>query len=332
MKYSEHKLGKDTVMIRELTDISDFEVEGATPFSTKAWLQSNLGSGESARVLVWTDERNPEAKVVAPFCIDSKRCLKFIGQEHADVNDVIVIGSHEYLYWAWKEICEAILEMKDVRRLCFEKMPAESPFAAYVAAALKGTLLYRAVGHSRVEASMRHLKQKDRSRIKALLAQPGDFVLLKPDASNLDDVLAIVDSLAGSMIGNGKRKSDFWGEPERSMLKAMWEAGLAEVPIVRESDGKTLAAAIRFVKNNVAWCWMAFTEDGRYLTQLYAKYISDVANRGEGWKVDFGSGTYGWKIGTFRPEIYPCVTLRWSRRLPESVSDWLHMIVRCFRV
>lgn len=319
-------------MVEILASLDELSFDGPTPFATKAWLAAALKADESARVLVWKDERNLEAQVVAPFAIDGAGCLKFIGQDKADLNEVMVKGPAQNHYWAWKEICEAILAMKEVKRVCFEKLPATSPFAAYMAATLKGALLFRAVGHSRVNATLVHLKQKDRSRIKALLAENGKLEMIDAASASLDEAWRTLDELAGKMVADKKRRRAFWGERERSIVKAMWVAKLAEVALLKDDGGIPKAAAIRFLKDKTAWCWMAFYADGKYLTELYAKYIAEVAKRGEDWIIDFGSGTYGWKLGTFRPEICPCVTLRWSRSWRGRLGDWLRMLVRYARV
>ena len=318
-------------MVEILTSLDKLKVEGPTPFATCIWLEAALDAGETPRLIVWHDERNPDARVVAPLCLDAHGCLKFIAQDKADENDAIPEGPDQNRYWAWKEIGEAIVAMADVKRVCLEKMPATSPLAAYLAATLKGALLYRAVGHSRVKATLDNLKQKDRSRIKALLAQPGTLRILDKDNASGDEALGILDGLATQMVAAKKRDRRFWGERERRIFRAMWAAKLAEVAVLEE-DGEVTAAAIRYVKNRTAWCWMAFCRNGKELTQLYAKYVEAVAKRGDDWQVDFGSGTYGWKLGTFRPQICPCVTLRWSRSAWGRVGDWARMLARCWRV
>ena len=96
-------------------------------------------------------------------------------------------------------------------------------------------------------------------------------------------------------------------------------------------DGAPQALAFRFRSGRDAsprWLsWICLSRDPHLVSALYLRYIEEKA-KGGAFTIDFGTGAYGYKLGTFRPQISANFTFRASKTRLGRWCDLARMLVR----
>ena len=96
-------------------------------------------------------------------------------------------------------------------------------------------------------------------------------------------------------------------------------------------DGAPQALAFRFSSGkdtSPRWLsWICLSRDPHLVSALYLRYIEEKAKDGA-FTIDFGTGAYGYKLGTFRPQISANFTFRASKTRFGRWRDLARMLVR----
>ena len=286
----------------------------------------------SLRIIVWSRDAQ---RAIFPFFVDGKGALRLIGDELSDGGDVVCCREAN-LYWAFREAADAVREMRDVKRVWLMKMPADSQLLAHWCAMWPESVVFKApattflhVPHSDdVVRALPGLKRKDRGRLDAIsrLAAGYSFEL----RSVGEFPRAEIDELRAAMCAQGRRAADFLPEAWVDFAGRLYAAGAAEVPMFFK-DGAPQALAFRFRSGRDAsprWLsWICLSRDPHLVSALYLRYIEEKA-KGGAFTIDFGTGAYGYKLGTFRPQISANFTFRASKTRLGRWCDIARMMAR----
>ena len=128
----------------------------------------------------------------------------------------------------------------------------------------------------------------------------------------------------------GRRTADFLPDAWIDFAERLYAAGAAEVPMFFK-DGAPQALAFRFRSGKAEsprrLSWICLSRDPRLVSALYLRYIEEKA-KNEAFTIDFGTGAYGYKLGTFRPQISANFTFRASKTHLGRWCDMARMLAR----
>ena len=286
----------------------------------------------SLRILVWSRDAQ---RAIFPFFVDAKGTLRLIGDELSDGGDV-VCDSKANLYWAFREAADAVSEMRDVKRVWLMKTPANSPLLAHWSAMWSQCVVFKAPATTflhvpetnDVVRAMPGLKRKDHGRLDAIARFADGYSFELRTGGNFPR--AEIEELRAAMRAQGRRAADFLPDAWVVFAERLFSAGVAEVPMFFK-DGAPQALAFRFRGGKAAsprWLsWICLSRDPRLVSALYLRYIGEKAKH-EAFTIDFGTGAYDYKLGTFRPQISANFTFRASKTRLGRWCDIARMMAR----
>ena len=311
-------------------------------FQTFVWCESawrtfaGARKGRSVHIIVWRGDKG-ETPVLLPTFIDEHGALRFIGDEHSDAGDALYernVNKH----WAFKEIVEYIRGDRDVRSVALQKFRLDSEALQYLSVFMKDALVYRDHTYSWIEfpagkgfmEGQVHLKAKDRDRIKANERKCSGslvrvFSSMRRDAFPVERIEKMLDV----MKATGARDGHFFDEKIMSFVRRLYDAGACEIVALSKGDIDE-AISFQMVKGNRNHCWVFLYSDPQKNTMHRVKYFDEIA--ASGGIVDFGVGTYDYKMGTFRPALGCTFSLRWGRGLFMKMYAYARMLWRFLRV
>ena len=290
-------------------------------WSRLAWeYELALNPKNALWIVVWTNNRDGDC-VIFPFYIDASHTLRFIEDFHSDVcNAVYQPGKNRY--YCYKEVAEAIRAETRVKHVWLHKMPGSSEVLHGLGVHLKHSLVYKDNGYSFIDLpktndavnEMQYMNAKDRAVIKSYLRKAADYEFRCISASKGDLFpREILLQLREDLLKNTKRKIAFFPDSLLHFIEAFYQTGRTEIAILERKD-RVVALSFRHLKAKRSISWIFMYTDPKAVTLLDAKYIQYKAAL-EAIRVDFGVGTYAYKLGNFRPQVEVLFSLRNSKTM-----------------
>lgn len=304
----------------------DMTVQQTFKWNRLGW-DAIAGDGNSLFILKWTQDGKDDV-VILPLYIDNNGTLRFIFDEQTDCCNSVYGNSVECRFWPYREAADAILAEPRIHRVRLDKMAPNSEALNYLCVFLQDSRVCKTNAYSWVctgsekdfIAAQKHMLSKDRKHFRYLTkkAEGLTFGVLSKRAYNPFPSEAIVQ-LRDYMIEQGARDKSFVNERQLRFVGAMYDAGLCEIPMLRDDSG-VVALNIHFVWRDTSLAWIFLGKDMQYGTGVYVKYCADWANENAG-KVDLGTGAYEYKLLTFRPFLRAVYTLEFEKTKKARISS-----------
>ena len=305
-------------------------------FQTYDWCRSAWEAylskcGGSLYVICW---RRNEDKIVLPSYIDRKGILRFIADDDSDVCDAVYCGGSNH-HVAYREIAKCIEGEPRIKGVWLQKLQPGSEAANYFGVLLPGAVVYRDNAFSWVRlappggfvAAQTHMPSKDRADLKGLVRQAVKYPLKVFSSASGDAFpLEAVVSLRGAMRSSGRRPSNYLDDSRLDFMRRIYSFGLCDVAVL-SADGAVVAANILLKKDGRVLSWIFLYTDPKASTLLYANCLAGPQAVG-GDIFDFGVGVYGYKIGTFRPELSITLSLWYAKGVVRKVLAVLSADIR----
>ena len=296
-------------------------------FQTYVWCRTAWDScvskenGVRLWILYWHQEGKDDT-VIFPFYIDRQRRLRIIMDTHSDICDSVHGPSNINRHWAYKEAAEIIRCEKSISSVFLQKMDGRSELLNYFSVLLPGCVVSRDNAFSWLVAEQsdsfiagqKQFRRKDRDRLKAIARKKDGFDFKILSLSNGDTFPeGYVVDLRKTMIGWRRRDASFLTDHMINFIKEIYISGKCEIPVLVK-DGCVSALAFRLLKGNWISYWIVLYKEQRLTTELYLAYMMQKTQEC-GCVFDFGVGTYGYKLGVFRPKLGATFSLRYARNL-----------------
>lgn len=296
-----------------------------------AWETYLSACGGSLYVICW--RRNGDC-VILPSYIDSKGILRFIADDDSDTCDAVCRAGRNH-HVAYREIAKCIEGERGIKGVWLQKLRLESEAVNYLGVLLPGAVVSKDNAFSWVRmvqggdfvAAQTHMPSKDRADLKGLVRQAVKCPLKVFSKAAGDEFPEdAVVSLRNAMRSSGRRPADYLGSSMLDFMRRIYSLGLCDVAVL-SADGAVVAANILLKKDGRVLSWVFLYTDPKASTLLYANCLAGP-QAVEGDIFDFGVGVYGYKIGTFRPELSITLSLRYARGVARKVRTVLAADVR----
>jgi len=294
--------------------------------------------------------RNQEKKPCAifPLCVDSKRCLRFINEDHSDYQTALVKKSARSDLKMYEEVYELVKIQPNIDRICLDHLRHDDLLIPYFGhlgfARIYGTESYSYLpivsisGDGGFIDSLRHLTAKERNRLKNIDKKAVDLSFKILSIENAAYPEKEVNKLVQVMIKNGIRTTEYFTDNLLGFIKDLYQANVLNIGMV--CHGQDIGSLSFFYQSNNGMCiqWIIVYSDKAYNLQAKLKIINFVYENGGGI-FNFGRGTYAYKIQHFRPVIQNlfCVDIPFRRRarvrlMFQSFNDIVKKIINWFVV
>lgn len=304
---------------RKLELNPNLRVQQTFIWNRTGWVHYNSKEPKARlRVLKWYQDGKDNV-VIFPFYIDGKGTLRFLMDAHSDILDAVYEAGVN-LYHPFKEAADWIIASKEVRRVHFRQMYGVGEAFNYFGVLLPTPIIYRDHAFSWLEsiatdnfiAEQKQLRQKERSRLKALLRKSDGytFKILSKSAGDEYPESAIL-KLRAYLVANTRRTLAFFPDNLIKFSNVLFDNGVCEIPIFEDENG-VHALAFRLLKGMRINFWIFMYDDNRLPTELYVKYMMERA-KGEARIFDFGAGAYKYKLQTFCPKLGVTFSLRMAK-------------------
>lgn len=286
-------------------------------------------------ILKWYQE-GKEDIVIFPFYIDSKGCLRFIMDTHSDACDSVYSEGSINRYWVYKEAADAICKNRDIKNVFLQKMPSGCEALGYFPINLAGSVTSRDNAFSWLYSpqtdsfisGQAQLRRKDRDRLKAIGRKASGlrFDILSIDGGGAFPEAAI-RRLRSRMVGLRRPNDTFLSDDMIAFIRRIYQDGKCEIPILSDDLG-VHALAFRLLNGTRINFWIVEYDNHQLVTELYMKYMEAKARLGA-CIFDFGVGSYGYKLGTYRPALGVTFSIRYS---PSIVRQLYGLMVTNIRL
>lgn len=314
--------------IREYWNVLYKEDDSYTPFQSFDYIYiswKRFHRGYSLFVILFYQNKEKLPSAIFPFCIDSKKCLRFINEDHSDFQTVITKKSLKADLKMYEEVYGFIKSQPHIQRICLNHLRHDDLLLHYFGhvssyARLYGTESYSYLpisnqgGGSFID-SLRHLTAKERNRLKNIEKKAMDlsFKILSADNDYYPE--KEVNELVQIMIKNGIRSTAYFTDNLLGFIKDLYQAGVLKIGMIYR--GEELGSISFYYQCNNGMCiqWIIVYSDKVYNLQAKLKIINSVYEKGGGI-FNFGRGTYAYKIQHFRPIIQNlfCVDIPFRRK------------------
>lgn len=317
--------------VRECWNTLYAEDNNCTPFqsyeynyiSWKRFCQNDY----SLFVLLFYHNQEKTPCAIFPFCIDSKKCLRFINEDHSDFQTALIIGSAKTDLKMYEEVYGLIKSQPNIQRICLNHLRHSDLLLHYFGHISSYSHLYGTESYSYLPIfpsqdggdsfidSLRHLTAKERNRLKNIEKKATDlsFKIISIDCEAYPE--KEVNELVQIMIKKGIRSTAYFSDSLLGFIKDLFQAGVLKIGMIYQ--GKDLGSISFFYQSKDGMCiqWIIIYSDKAYNLQAKLKIINSVYESGGG-VFNFGRGTYAYKIQHFRPIIQNlfCVDIPFRRK------------------
>jgi len=289
-------------------------------------------SGNRLCILQWTGTKG-ESPIIMPCYLDACSSLRFINDMHSDCcNAVYVPGDNKYN--SFSDIVEHIQEDKAIKSVKLQKLHADSEVLHYLGVLWKDAVVYRdntyswidyKAGSEGLKGILPHLSSREMSCPKAMLRKTdGHFFKVISKANGVAFPKGQILEIRESLLTNTAREAAFMPDGLLEMIEQIYNAGLCEIAEI-EKGGKIESLTFQLVKGNYSIGWIFMYRDPQLNSGLYLQYVLAKASGTEDGVMDFGVGTYPYKMRTFRPRTACTFGLRWGRGWVRVVRGFKEM-------
>jgi hypothetical protein len=335
------KCGNIRIMIKVIKEINELEDirecwnalyeedDNYTPFQSFeynyiSW--KRFGQGDhSLFVILYYHNQEKTPCAVFPLCIDSKKCLRFINEDHSDYQTALIKESAKTDLKMYEEVYELVKNQPNIDRICLNHLRHDDLIIPYMGhlsfARIYGTESYSYLpiveGSDDGEFidSLRHLSAKERNRLKNIEKKATDlsFKIMSIESDTYPE--KDVNELVQVMITKGIRTTAYFTDNLLGFIKDLYQAGVLKIGMVYQGQDIGSISFFYQSKNGTCIQWIIVYSDKVYNLQAKLKIINSVYESGGGI-FNFGRGTYAYKIQHFRPIIQNlfCVDIPFRRK------------------
>ena len=312
----------------------------STPFQTydyvcHAW-EYVSNQAKCLHIIVYIRQKDKMALAIVPCYIDKKKTLRFINDSHTDFCDIIVRSDAIADYHLWSEISDSILSCDLIQKVNLINLRASSyllsnlkyfisPSTVYSNNAYTSCPLSIIDSSQPVTDALICLRSKERARLKNVYTKIHADKLCVYDANEGKPFPnGIVDDIVKQMVESGWRTYQYFNENMIALFRDLYDAGLLQIHLTRKDEIMLAANLWLYDKEKTEYIdWIAIYVDKERNLDNLLQSIHYIAQ--QGGTVNFGRGTYKYKMHNFRPEIHNLYTLRWSRYLLGQIEDLFAM-------
>ena len=315
--------------IRECWNALYEEDDNCTPFQS---FEYNVISWKrfgrkdySLFVILYYHNQEKTPCAIFPLCVDLRKCLRFINEDHSDYQTAIIRESAKTDLKMYEEIYELVKNQPNIDRICLNHLRHDDLMIPYLGhlsfARIYGTesYSYLPIVSSPDDGgfidSLRHLSAKERNRLKNIEKKAVDlsFKMLSIESAAYPE--KEVNELVQTMIKKGIRTTAYFTDNLLGFIKDLYQANVLKIGMV--CQGQDIGSISFFYQSNNGMCiqWIIVYSDKAYNLQAKLKIINSVYENGGGI-FNFGRGTYAYKIQHFRPIIQNlfCVDIPFRRK------------------
>ena len=268
-------------------------------------------------------EKTPCA--IFPLCIDSKKCLRFINEDHSDYQTALIMETAKTDLKMYEEVYELVQNQPNIDRICLNHLRHDDLMIPYMGhlsfARIYGTesFSYLPIVASSDDScfidSLRHLSAKERNRLKNIEKKATDlsFKIMSIESDAYPE--KEVNDLVQVMISKGIRTTAYFTDNLLGFIKDLYQANVLKIGMVYQGQDIGSISFFYQSKNDMCIQWIIVYSDKAYNLQAKLKIINSVYENGGG-VFNFGRGTYAYKIQHFRPVIQNlfCVDIPFRRK------------------
>ena len=283
--------------------------------------------GYSLFVIVYSMKQEKTPCAIFPFCIDSKKCLRFINEDHSDFQTAIIRASVKADLNMYEEVYGYIKGQPNIQRICLNHLRHDDLLLHYLGyissyARLYGTESYSYLPISPSQGdggtfidSLRHLTAKERNRLKNIEKKATDLSFKIISIESDDYPEKETNELVQTMIRKGIRSTAYFTDNLLGFIKELYKAGVLKIGMIYQGENLGSISFFYQCKNGMCIQWIIVYSDKTYNLQAKLKIINSVYESGGGI-FNFGRGTYAYKIQHFRPIIQNlfCVDIPFRRK------------------
>ena len=287
-------------------------------------------------IIVYIRQKDKAVLGVAPCYVDNKNALRFINDIHTDFCDIIVRSDAIADYHMWSEISDSILSCNSIKRVNLINLRPKSYLTSNLRYFLSPSFVYSNNAYtcctlSHIDASqpvtdaLMFLRSKERARLKNVYTKINADQLCVYDVHKGESFPSqLVTDVIKQMVDSGWRTYQYFNESMIMLFRSLYDAGLLQIHLTKKDNSILAANFWLYDKGNTEYIdWIAiYTDKERNLDNLLQS-IHYIAQ--QGGMVNFGRGTYKYKMHNFRPQIYNLYTLRWSKSLWGQIGDLFAM-------
>lgn len=307
------------------------EDDNCTPFqsyeynyiSWKRFCQNDY----SLFVILYYHNQEKAPCAIFPLCIDSKKCLRFLNEDHSDFQTALIKESAKTDLKMYEEVYNYIKSEPNINRICLNHLRHDDlliPYLGHIStyARLYGTESYSYLpissnqdgGDSFID-SLRHLTAKERNRLKNIEKKATDLsfriITIDSEAYPEKEVMELVQD----MIKKGIRSKAYFTDSLLGFIMDLYQAGVLKIGMIYQGESLGSISFFYQSKNSMCIQWIIIYSDKEYNLQAKLKIINSVYESGGG-VFNLGRGTYKYKIQHFRPVIQNlfCVDIPFRRK------------------
>lgn len=289
-----------------------------------AWMVA-IGKSTANRLWIAKWSSNDDV-VILPTYIDGYGQLRFLLDRGVDVGDAVYTAGYNH-HLAYMEIAKAIQDEPRIRCVHLQKLSGAGEALNYLSVLLRPTIVYKDNAYSWLDivpsddfvSVQKHMRSKDRADLKNLRKKAAKYRLRILSVSNNDSFPhAEMCQLLAVMSNGNRRADDFLTDADVAFVRALYVAGKCEIALLEDNDGLQ-ALNVILVMGSRRISWEFLYADPRAGTGLYLQYFESVKCSAS-YQFDFGVGVYGYKIGTFRPQMAITYSLRYGKGFARYVK------------
>ena len=328
--------------IRESWDALYEEDDNCTPFQSFeynciSWKRFHRDYSLFVILFYQSQEKTPCA--IFPFCIDSKKCLRFINEDHSDFQTAIVKKSAKADLKMYEEVYGYIKSQPNIQRICLNHLRHDDLLLHYLGHLSPYVRMYGTESYSYLPISpcqgngdsfidsLRHLSAKERNRLKNIEKKASDLSFKVISIESDDYPEKEVNELVHVMIDKGIRSTAYFTDNLLGFIKDLYQAGVLKIGMIFQGQDLGSISFFYQCQNGMCIQWIIVYSDKAYNLQAKLKIINSVYESGGG-VFNFGRGTYAYKIQHFKPIIQNlfCVDIPFRRKarvmlMLESLKD-----------
>lgn len=283
-------------------------------------------------VLYVTCDGHGTQRAILPFRLDSDGVLKFLCTSLTDVQDAIVPSHDENWSVFFTEIAKYIIGRPEIKRLDLTKMEATSEMLAYLGVEMPNGEISKYNAHSILKLgnteefsqSFKHIDAKGRKRIRRLIRSYDDLEFRVYDDPLVQFPFEKIVKLRDHMVFSGKRVLASCTDDAIRFMGELYERGFCDIATLVDSSNEFSLVQFRPKIGNRIVFWIALYKDGKMVSAASAKYMAYKTADSDMVTIDFGTGLYSYKLGTFHPEVIHLFALRKSVAKSPTIMDFLH--------
>lgn len=276
------------------------------------WIAWNTFSDTSDQlyIIVYRTGKN-ELQAIFPFYIDKRGFLRFINDVHTDFCNIIVQRNLYTIYNLMNDVWKHVEGENSIKFLMLDNVVQTSPLLTFWKVFFGNAFVFSQTEHSWLECfksenifeEFKHLTAKERKRLITLEKKSSHCKLEIFHKKDNEYPEKQVNSLIQSMEQSGIRSSNYLNERMKSFMRALYDNGLVEIPILTENE-IPVSLGFRFVNESrdFVMTWVILYKDKQYNLWNNSTYIVKKAKQGD-ITIDFGRGGYDYKMSNFRPKV-----------------------------